>query len=210
MDTTLVLEDGTTLHGTNFGSAVPVAGEVVFNTAMTGYVETLTDPSYRGQILVCTYPLIGNYGVPEPRVSDSIKAPFESSNVQVQGLVVQNYVDDHSHHTAERSLSEWLKSDGVPAVTGIDTRTLTRRLREHGTMKGWLFPTGLGLMEARSQSASVEMQDEVFQLVAPNEVTTHGDTVLTKLLARKGPSGWYSHFCMSLADQSFSRHKPKK
>src|SRR5512132_3214323 len=93
----LVLEDGTTMVGESFGAPVPVAGEVVFNTAMSGYVETLTDPSYRGQILVLTYPLIGNYGVPAPRRIDSLDTPYESGRIQVQGLVVQNYVDRFSH-----------------------------------------------------------------------------------------------------------------
>ncbi len=184
MDTTLVLEDGTTMHGVSFGAYAPVAGEVVFNTAMAGYVETLTDPSYRGQILVCTYPLIGNYGVPGER--DGIDEPFEASEIQVQGVVVQNYVDDYSHHTADRSLGDWLRSEDVPAVTGIDTRTLTRRLREHGTMRGWLFPTELGLTEARSKSASVHMEEEVFQLVAPEAETRHGDGVSKILLVDIG------------------------
>src|SRR5947199_8812812 len=100
----LVLEDGTTMTGVCFGAARPVCGEVVFNTAMTGYVETLTDPSYRGQILVLTYPLIGNYGVPATRQADTIDGPYESAQIQVQGLVVQNYLADFSHRTAVRSL----------------------------------------------------------------------------------------------------------
>lgn len=186
MDTSLVLEDGTTLHGVSFGADGPVAGEVVFNTAMTGYVETLTDPSYRGQILVCTYPLIGNYGVPAARPPGTLAEPYESSQIQVQGLVVQNYVDEYSHHTAERSLSEWLRSEKIPAVTGIDTRTLTRRLREHGTMRGWLFPTDLGLLEAKSRAAAVQMQDEVFRLVAPESGSRHGEGLKTILLVDVG------------------------
>src|SRR3954462_13625831 len=96
----IVLEDGTTMVGESFGATLPVTGEVVFNTAMSGYVETLTDPSYRGQILVTTYPLIGSYGVPSPRAPASIAAPYESDRIQVQGLVVQSYVADHSHHAA--------------------------------------------------------------------------------------------------------------
>src|SRR5678809_1106233 len=99
----LFLEDGSELEGVGFGAAdgarpaSPVAGEVVFNTGMTGYVETLTDPSYRGQILVATYPLIGNYGVPGPRQAGSLERPYESGRIQVQGLVVQNYAGQHSH-----------------------------------------------------------------------------------------------------------------
>ena len=123
----LVLEDGTEMSGRAFGAARPVGGEVVFNTGMSGYVETLTDPSYRGQILVLTYPLVGNYGVPAPRAPGSLDGPYESDRIQVQGLVVQTYVDAYSHHAATRSLGAWLQAEGIPAITGIDTRTLTRR-----------------------------------------------------------------------------------
>jgi carbamoyl-phosphate synthase small subunit len=165
----LVLEDGTEIQGLSFGEPRAVAGEVVFNTAMTGYIETLTDPSYRGQILVCTYPLVGNYGVPPPRPPGSLDRPFESSRIQVQGLVVQSYVDAFSHHAARRSLGDWLRAESVPAVSGIDTRTLTRRLRERGTMNGWLFPASLSLAEARASADRVEMEREVFRLVAPDE-----------------------------------------
>ncbi len=165
----LVLEDGTELLGRAFGDSRAVAGEVVFNTAMTGYVETLTDPSYRGQILVCTYPLVGNYGVPSPRRPGSIERPFESSRIQVQGLVVQSYVDAYSHHAGRRSLGDWLRTESVPAVTGIDTRTLTRRLRERGTMGGVLFPASLSLSEAHAAAERVDMKEEVFRQVAPKE-----------------------------------------
>ncbi len=134
----LLLEDGTEIEAEGFGAAKAVAGEVVFNTGMTGYVETLTDPSYRGQILVCTYPLIGNYGVPAPRASGSLGGPYESDRIQVQGLVVQHYHAAHSHATAARSLGEWLQSETIPAVSGVDTRALTQKIRENGTMKGWL------------------------------------------------------------------------
>src|SRR5262249_14038607 len=144
----LVLEDGTTMVGQSFGGTRPSAGEVVFNTGMTGYVETLTDPSYKGQILVTTYPLVGNYGVPAPRPKGSVEAPYESDGIQVQGLVVQSYVEAYSHHAATRSLGGWLASEGVPGVTGIDTRTLTRKLREHGTMRGWLVPAEMDLDRA--------------------------------------------------------------
>ena len=136
----LALEDGTELDGYSFGGVPAVAGEVVFNTAMAGYVETLTDPSYRGQILAMTYPLIGNYGVPAPRAAASLDGPYESDRIQVQALVVQHYANYHSHVSARRSLGNWLRSENVPAIGGIDTRTLTQRLRETGTMRGWLMP----------------------------------------------------------------------
>ncbi len=183
---TLLLEDGTTLSGECFGAVRPVAGEVVFNTAMTGYVETLTDPSYRGQILVTTYPLVGNYGVPAPREPASIAAPYESDRIQVQGLIVQNYVDAYSHHAATRSLGSWLRAESIPAVTGVDTRTLTRKLREHGTMKGWLFPSEMDAERAKLTAATVEMREEVFRLVAPSEAVRYPGSGHTILLVDVG------------------------
>jgi carbamoyl-phosphate synthase small subunit len=165
----LVLEDGTTMMGACFGAPRAAAGEVVFNTGMSGYVETLTDPSYKGQILVTTYPLIGSYGVPAARAPGALDGPYESDRIQVQGLVVQSYVGAYSHHAATRSLGAWLEGEGVPAVTGIDTRTLTRKLREHGTMKGWVFPAEMDLERAKRGAHTVEMREEVFRLVAPTE-----------------------------------------
>ena len=182
----LVLEDGSTMDGASFGAPTPVAGEVVFNTAMTGYVETLTDPSYRGQILVTTYPLIGSYGVPAARQRDSLDGPFESDQIQVQGLVVQQYVDDYSHHAATRSLGAWLRDEGIPAVTGIDTRTLTRKLREFGTMKGWLVPGDTDLEAAKLAAREVEMREEVFRLVAPADLRRYAGGPLKILLVDTG------------------------
>src|SRR4029453_17886962 len=182
----LILDDGTVMLGSAFAATHPVAGEVVFNTAMSGYVETLTDPSYRGQILVLTYPLVGNYGVPAPRRIDSLDAPYESGRIQVQGLVVQNYVDQFSHHNAVRSLGRGLQSEDIPAVTGVDTRMLTRRLRERGTMKGWLVPADMTLEEARRVGASADMQRDVFRLVAPAASVRHRGTGPTIMLVDVG------------------------
>jgi carbamoyl-phosphate synthase small subunit len=182
----LVLDDGTAFEGDIFGSPRAVCGEVVFNTGMSGYVETLTDPSYAGQILVPTYPLIGNYGVPEPRAGKKLALPYESDRIQVQGLVVQHYVDEYSHHAASRSLREWLLDEDIPAVTGVDTRALTRRLREHGTMLGWLFPGTMPLDEVKARAASVDMRREVFHRVAPGEPVTYGTGDLTVLLVDVG------------------------
>lgn len=182
----LVLEDGTELHGQSFAATAPVAGEVVFNTGMAGYVETLTDPSYRGQILVLTYPLVGNYGVPAPRPAGSLESPYEADHIQVQGLVLQTYVDAYSHHSARRSLAQWLSSENVTAVTGIDTRTLTRRLREAGTMKGWLLPADLDLEEGRARAREVDMEREVFRLVAPPAPITYPGGKLRILLVDIG------------------------
>ena len=147
------------MHGRGIGAAKAVRGEVVFNTAMAGYVEALTDPSYCGQILVLTYPLAGNYGVPPPRSPESLDGPYESGRIQVQGLVVQNYVEAYSHHAACRSLHEWLSAEGIPGLTGVDTRLLTRRLREHGTMQGWLCPSSMSDDDARKHAGEVDMRD---------------------------------------------------
>lgn len=139
---TLVLKDGTRISGESFGAPVSVAGEVVFATGMVGYPESLTDPSYAGQILVLTYPLVGNYGTPsmehETWNMKHILKNFESERIQVAGLVVSECSEQYSHHAAVRSLSDWLKSEGIPAITGVDTRALTQKLREHGTMLGEL------------------------------------------------------------------------
>ncbi len=169
----LRLEDGAEYDGLSFGRPDhAVAGEVVFNTGMAGYVEALTDPSYRGQILVLTYPLIGNYGVPAPRPPGSIAGPFESARIQVQGLVVQRHETAPSHHTSARRLGDWLASEGVPAVSGVDTRALTMRLRESGTMRGLLYPAAPA---PPSDAASVEMTREVFEQVVPARPEDHGE-----------------------------------
>src|SRR3989338_565802 len=127
----LILKDGTEFEGKSFGANVSVAGEVVFNTGMVGDVESLSDPSYTGQILVLSYPLVGNYGVPD-------RKSFESAKIQAAGLVVAEYSENYSHADARESLAEWLKRSKVPAITGIDTRALTQKLREHGVMLGVL------------------------------------------------------------------------
>jgi len=133
---TIVLEDGTSFQGFAFGSKTPAAGEVVFNTGMVGYPEALTDPSYHGQILVLTYPLIGNYGVPGYEKEDNLLKYFESDNIQVQGLIISDYSHDYSHWNAKKSLSDWMKEFKIPGIYGIDTRELTRKLRKKGTMLG--------------------------------------------------------------------------
>lgn len=165
-DVDLVLDDGLRFPGRSFGAPRAVAGEVVFCTAMTGYVEALTDPSYRGQILVLTYPLVGGYGVPAAREPRSISPPFESDRVQVQGLVVQKHVAKHSHHGAARSVGEWLASEGVPGAEGIDTRALTLHLRERGTMRGRIVPRVQGEVTFDETAMG-----DVARLVAPQAIT---------------------------------------
>jgi carbamoyl-phosphate synthase small subunit len=128
----LVLKDGTEFCGTGFGAVKSVAGEAVFNTGMIGYPESLTDPSYRGQILAMTYPLIGNYGVPGQAKESGLSRWFESDRIQVQGLVVSEHSKEYSHWNAEKSLSAWMEENDVPGLCGIDTRELTKHIRDAG------------------------------------------------------------------------------
>lgn len=132
----LLLENGSVFKGNSFGFNRNASGEVVFNTGMLGYPESLTDPSYRGQILVLTYPLIGNYGVPGNEKEDNLYKYFESDKIQVQGLIISDYSEDYSHWNAEKSLSDWLKEHKIPGICGVDTRAITKKLREQGTMLG--------------------------------------------------------------------------
>ncbi len=134
---TLVLSDGTKFHGESFGYDAPVAGEVVFNTAMMGYPESLTDPSYAGQLMTLTFPLVGNYGVPPFTMEENGLPTFmESDRIYASAIIVADYCEEHSHWNAVESLADWLKREKVPGITGIDTRELTKVLREHGVMMG--------------------------------------------------------------------------
>lgn len=138
-DARLILEDGTIFEGFAFGHQGSTAGEVVFNTAMTGYPESLTDPSYKGQILTLTYPLVGNYGVPGTSVENNMLRNFESDRVQISALVISDYSFKYNHWNAICSLDEWLKEHEVPGIYGIDTRALTKIIREKGSMLGKLI-----------------------------------------------------------------------
>jgi carbamoyl-phosphate synthase small subunit len=129
----LVLEDGTVFAGRSAGFPKSVSGEVVFNTGMVGYTEALTDPSYRGQIMVLTYPLVGNYGVPEN---------FESPRIQASALVVAELAEEYSHAGATKSLPQWLRDEAIPCLAGVDTRALTKRLRTRGCMLGRIVVGG--------------------------------------------------------------------
>lgn len=134
---TLILDDGSRFSGKSFGYEKPVAGEVVFNTAMTGYPESLTDPSYAGQLMVLTYPLVGNYGVPPFTIEPNGLPTFmESERIHAEAIIVADYSEEYSHWNAAESLSDWLKREQIPGITGIDTRALTKKLREHGVMTG--------------------------------------------------------------------------
>jgi len=129
MSIKLILKDGTEYLGKNFGAEKSVSGEVVFATGMVGYPEAITDPSFRGQILVLTFPLIGNYGVPE-------KSLWESEKIQISGLIVCNYIDTPSHYSSLQTLGQWLKKEGVPLLQIKDTRGLTQKLRSDGVLLG--------------------------------------------------------------------------
>jgi carbamoyl-phosphate synthase small subunit len=134
----LILEDGSVFDGVGFGYPSEIAGEVVFNTGMVGYTETLTDPSYRGQILCMTYPLVGNYGVPSFDVKDEHGLPkfFESDKIQVRALLIHDLSDIASHWSCVKTLDQWLYEEKIPGIFGIDTRELTKKLRVHGVMMG--------------------------------------------------------------------------
>lgn len=154
---TLILDDGSRFSGKSFGYEKPVAGEVVFNTAMTGYPESLTDPSYAGQLMTLTYPLIGNYGVPpftmEP---NGLATLMESEKIHAEAIIVSDYSSEYSHWNAVESLSDWLKREQVPGITGIDTRQLTKILREHGVMMGKIV-----FEEVENEALKVESYESI-------------------------------------------------
>lgn len=148
----LILSDGTVFYGRSFGYETETVGEVVFNTAMTGYPESLTDPSYAGQILVTTFPLIGNYGVPDIGMgSDGLPLFMESDRIHPKALVVADYSEQYSHWNAKESLASWLKREKIPAITGIDTRRLTKVLREHGVMMGQVVIEGAAMESQQTE-----------------------------------------------------------
>lgn len=153
----LVLEDGTEFEGKSFGYDAPVAGEVVFNTAMMGYPESLTDPSYAGQLMVLTYPLVGNYGVPRFSFEENgLPAFMESDKIYASAIIVSDYSEEYSHWNAHESLADWLKREKVPGITGIDTRQLTKVLREHGVMMGTI-----GTIDTIENYTSINWVDRV-------------------------------------------------
>jgi carbamoyl-phosphate synthase/aspartate carbamoyltransferase len=177
-DLALELQDGYVCFGKSFGAEKSIAGELVFQTGMVGYPESITDPSYRGQILVITFPLVGNYGVPSREEMDSllegVPAHFESSEIHIAGLVVATYAEEEfSHHLATSSLGAWLKEQGVPAITGVDTRALTKRIREEGSMLGRLLQR---------------------TVAAPNSTALTNGTVNTQALADGEVEDWRTSF----------------
>jgi len=167
----LVLEDGTQFAGYSFGAETSLSGEVVFNTAMTGYPESLTDPSYSGQILVITYPLIGNYGVPAFTQENGMPRFFESDRIHIRGLVISDYSFEHSHWNAVESLGQWLKDNNVPGLYGADTRQITKIIRERGVMLGKV------LVEGTEEPAGFEdpNRENLAAQVSTRTVQTYGN-----------------------------------
>lgn len=172
---TLALKDGTRVSGESFGASLSNskvgAGEVVFATGMVGYPESMTDPSYAGQILVMTYPLIGNYGVPSQgqRTKDKVEINFESERIHIAGLVVSEYSEKYSHHAAKESLAAWLKKEGVPAITGVDTRALTQKLREYGTILGRFQKLEAKSSKLKAQSFYDPAKEHLVASVSPKK-----------------------------------------
>lgn len=195
----LELQDGQAFQGYSFGARKSIAGELVFQTGMVGYPESVTDPSYRGQILVITFPLVGNYGVPSRETMDELlgdlPAHFESSQIHIAGLVAASYAgEDYSHYLATSSLGKWLQEQGVPAVYGVDTRALTKHIREHGSMLGRLLLRKKELPQGQSdvcnlQAARGDWQSwfETVDWVNPNEknLVAEGECMTTKCTQTK-------------------------
>ncbi len=177
----LILDDGTVLNGMGFGFSNTVFGEIVFNTGMVGYPETLTDPSYNGQILTLTYPLIGNYGVPDPEIKDNdgISKFFESDKIQVRGLVIHELSLVASHWNLSLTLDEWLYNEKISGISGIDTRELTKKLRTKGVMMAALVVSDKEIDEKKIKKQLSDAQNynsEKFM----DDVSTHKDEVFGK------------------------------
>lgn len=168
---TLILANGRRMDGWSFGYDGPCDGEVVFSTAMVGYPESLTDPSYSGQLLCVTYPLIGNYGIPSEQIDQwGLCTRFESEKIHVRGLVIAQYSEEFSHYDAVKSLGDWLKEQKIPGICGIDTRELTKILREEGAMLGSIVPEGYDIP---TEIPDPNLENQV-AIVSCKEVITYG------------------------------------
>ena len=186
----LILEDGCQFVGWSFGYDAPTTGEVVFNTAMTGYPESLTDPSYAGQILVTTFPLIGNYGVPDTGLGkNGLPLFMESEKIHAKALVVADYSETYSHWNAKESLAAWLKREKIPAITGIDTRRLTKVLRESGVMMGRisLTPDPSPKGEGSEDTQDYGSVNWVEQVSCKEVITYKADSILSPLTSHLSP-----------------------
>ena len=177
----LTLSDGTRFEGFSFGYDGSANGEVVFNTAMTGYPESLTDPSYEGQILVTTYPMLGNYGVPPRREKNDVSEYYESERIHCNAIVAQDYSWNHSHWQADRSLADWLREEKIVGIYGVDTRALTRHLRDHGSMPGKITVEG-----ADDPGFYDPNEENLVAKVSCREVEIHGEGDRTVVLVDCG------------------------
>jgi len=188
----LILSDGTVLNGEGFGYSTRVFGELVFNTGMVGYTETLTDPSYSGQILTLTYPLIGNYGVPDPSIKDSdgISKFFESDRIQIRGLIVHDLSMVASHWNMSMTLDEWLNKENVPGISGIDTRALTKKLRTSGVMMAALVVSSKEIDEEEIKKQLITAQDynseKFMDIVSTTEEQVFGNEKQTVVVIDTG------------------------
>ena len=209
--TSLELQDGTVYQGYSFGAKKSVAGELVFQTGMVGYPESITDPSYCGQILVITFPLVGNYGVPSRETTDDLlkdlPAHFESPKIHIAGLITASYSgEDFSHFLAISSLGTWLKEQGVPAIYGVDTRALTKRIREEGSMLGRLLlqisdltnGQSCGLTNGLANGHPIAFQKDwrlsfdTVDWVNPNEKNLVADGESILIFGPQGLTSWHS------------------
>lgn len=178
---TLILEDGTTFEGKIFGYEASTSGEVVFNTAMTGYPENLTDPSYEGQILITTYPILGNYGAPPRGQQDKVDEQLESGHIHARAIITQDYSWEYSHWQAASSLEQWLLEEKVPGIYGIDTRALTKHLRENGSMLGKIVIEGSENVEFFNPNA-----ENLVSEVSHKDVEEHGEGAKTVVVVDCG------------------------
>jgi carbamoyl-phosphate synthase small subunit len=172
----LLLEDGTSFIGKGFGATGKISGEVVFSTSMVGYPEALTDPSYKGQVLTLTYPMVGNYGVPSNELNLGLPLYFESDHIQVQGLVIHELCHEPYHWASTRTLDKWLSDEGVPGIYAVDTRRLTKKLRTHGVMLGMLQ-----VFDANEEPNLEELLKNGHNIADPNQ------TDLVKEVSTKKP-----------------------
>jgi len=177
----LIFDDGTVLDGQGFGYSTSVFGEIVFNTGMVGYTEALTDPSYSGQILTFTYPLVGNYGVPDPSITDEdgISKFFESDKIQIRGLVVHELSLTASHWNLSMTLDEWMNNEKVPGISGIDTRELTKKLRTSGVMMAALVVSDIEIdvesIKKQLESAKHYDSEQFMDVVSTKKEQIYGN-----------------------------------
>ena len=188
----LIFDDGTVIDGEGFGFPTTAFGEIVFNTGMVGYTEALTDPSYNGQLLTLTYPLVGNYGIPDPAITDEdgISKYFESDKIQIRGLIIHELSLTASHWNLSMTLDEWMYNEKIPGISGIDTRALTVKLRNSGVMMGALvvYDSEIDVEEVKKQLASATHYDseQFMDEVSTKQEKTFGTEEQTVVIVDTG------------------------